>query len=73
MFDLNLVSANRVRHYSIILAGAAGWEATLEEDRAVQWHETYEDWHRVERTLARVEREVSDLLDHGWTIQPVNR
>ena len=71
MFNLNLVSAGHIRHYSIVLAGAAGWEARLEEDRAVRWRETYEDWHRVERTLARLEREVEGLIEQGWTVQPV--
>ena len=73
MFDLNVVSAGRVRHYSVALTGAAGWEVRIEEGRAVEWRETYEDWHRVERSLARVKREVSDLLAHGWTIQSASR
>jgi hypothetical protein len=73
MFDVNVVFANRVRHYSVVLAGAAGWEVSIEEGRAVEWRETLKDWHRVERTLERVKGEVSDLLAHGWTIQPVSR
>jgi hypothetical protein len=32
-----------------------------------------QDWHRVERTLARVKNEVSELLAHGWTIEPLSR
>jgi hypothetical protein len=73
MFDVNVESAGRVRHYSVVLAGSAGWEVKMEEDRAVQWHETYEDWHRVERTLQRVREEVSELVARGWTIQPARR
>ena len=69
MFDVNVVSAGRVRHYSVSLAGDGGWEVTVEENRSMQWHETLADWHRVERTLARVRSEVDDLLDRGWTLQ----
>jgi hypothetical protein len=68
MFDVNLACAGRVRHYSILLTSDAGWEARIEEDSTVRWRETYEDWHRVEAVLARVRREVSDLLKNGWTI-----
>jgi hypothetical protein len=30
------------------------------------WRSTYNDWHRVEQTLARFVREVDDLRDQGW-------
>ena len=73
MFDLNIVSHGSVRHYSVALAGVGGWEVTLEEDRSVRWRETCADWHRVERAVARVQREVSELLERGWTIEPANR
>jgi hypothetical protein len=75
MFHLNVMFANRVRHYSVVLAGAAGWEVKLEEDRTIRWCETCADWHRVERMLDRVQREVSELVDRGWTVEPdpVNR
>ena len=71
MFDLNVASAHHVRHYSVTLAGEFGWEVTIEEDQAVRVHETHEDWHRVERSVARIKREVSELLDRGWRILPV--
>ncbi len=70
MFSLNVVSEGRVRRYSITLAGSAGWEVKLEENTALCWREVYEDWHRVERSRARVQREISELLSHGWTIEP---
>jgi len=73
MFDLNLASAGHVRHYTVVLAGEAGWEVRVEEDRAVRSSDTYEDWHRVERSLARVKREVSELLARGWTIESASR
>jgi hypothetical protein len=69
MFAVNVVSANSERHYSIASAGEAGWEVKLEEDRTVRWSETYDDWHRVERTRAKMLCEVSELLNSGWTIR----
>jgi hypothetical protein len=69
MFDVNVVSAEHVRRYSIVLAESSGWEASLEEDRSLCWRETQADWHRMERTLARFRREVSELLDRGWRIE----
>ena len=73
MFDVNVVSADRVRHYSIAAASGAGWEVKLVEGQAVQWQETCEDWHRVERMLTRMQQEVSALVAQGWTIQPASR
>ena len=73
MFDVNVVSENRVRHYSIGRATEVGWEAKLEENHSVRWKETYEDWHRVERTLTRMKQEVSDLLDQGWTLSTASQ
>ena len=73
MLDVRLVSAEHVRRYSISLAGADGWDITLEEDRALRWKETWTDWHRVERARARVEREVKALLDLGWRLAPVSQ
>jgi hypothetical protein len=73
MFDVNVVSADRERHYSVAPAGAAGWEIKVEEDRSIRSREIYDDWHRVERMIARLQREVSELLDSGWRIQPASR
>jgi hypothetical protein len=72
MLDLSVVSANHVRHYCVALAGDAGWVLTIVEDKEICWRETHADWHRVERSVAKMWREVSDLLERGWRIQPVN-
>jgi hypothetical protein len=68
MFDVNVVFANRLRHYSVARTNAAGWEVKLEENHAVRWKENYQDWHRVERALALFEREVNELMASGWRI-----
>lgn len=74
MFEINLVSRDfRVRHYAVVPAGTDGWEVTIEEGAQVERHEMQADWHRVERTLDRVRREVDDLVARGWTVRPVSR
>lgn len=68
MLHVNLVCAEHVRRYSIALAGAEGWEVTVEEDQAVRLKQKWSDWHRVERARGRLEREVSTLLESGWRL-----
>jgi hypothetical protein len=43
----------------------AGWEVTLEREGERTRH-VYDDWHRVERALARFELEVNQLREQGW-------
>ena len=69
MFSIRLRRADHVRHYSIRSAHHTGWEVSLEEDREVTRQIRYDDWHRVERALELVRREVADLAAQGWEIQ----
>jgi hypothetical protein len=78
MFAVSLQCADRVRRYSVCVAGPLGWEVRLEEDHIVKRLDHYRDWHRVERVLASFEREVEELTGRGWQVagprpQPVNR
>jgi hypothetical protein len=73
MFDVNVVFANRLRHYSVARTNAAGWEVKLEENHAVRWKENYQDWHRVERIVNQMRQEVSELVEQGWTVLPASR
>jgi hypothetical protein len=66
MFALSLRSVDHVRRYSVTFTPPAGWEVRLEEDRLPRRIDHYRDWHRVERALARVEREVNELMASGW-------
>lgn len=68
MFSIRLQRAEHVRQYSIRSARDAGWEVSLEEDHAVTRRVRYDDWHRVERALATVRREVADLTQQGWKV-----
>lgn len=68
MFDLSLRFADHVRRYSVCAASPSGWEVRLEEDRELRLRTLYQDWHRVERVIARFEREVGHLTERGWQI-----
>jgi hypothetical protein len=70
MFARSLRQADHVRVYSVSTSGASGWEVRLEEDRSVRRVEHYRDWHRVERALALIEREISELTAAGWSLGP---
>ena len=73
MLDVHVVYAHRVRRYSVALANVAGWELKLEEDHAVCWQEIYADWHRVERRMTMMLKEVAELLEQGWAIAPASQ
>jgi hypothetical protein len=68
MFDICLRLADHVRHYSVHPASPSGWEAKLEEDQELRQRDLYQDWHRVERAIARFEREVLELIASGWLV-----
>jgi Fe-S cluster assembly iron-binding protein IscA len=68
MFSVSLQRDGHVRRYSIQQSGSAGWEVRLEADEEPARHDTYFDWHRVERVRDRFASEVSDLTAHGWEI-----
>jgi hypothetical protein len=69
MFEKELTKGGHVRRFSIWEAGE-GWEVRVEQDSAVVRRVHYTDWHRVERALRRLAREVSDLEDIGWNVRP---
>jgi hypothetical protein len=61
-----LLRADHSCSFQILAAHPAGWEATEQRDRDVIQQQHYEDWHRVERALARFRREIDELRDQGW-------
>jgi hypothetical protein len=66
MFSKTLVHAGHVRHFVVQARRVSGWEVRIEEDRQVVRHMEYRDWHRLERALGAIEREVGELLAQGW-------
>lgn len=67
MFDVRITSNTHVRHYHAECRDDVGWAVRVEDDRSVCQRRVYEDWHRFERRVARMEREVEVLLRQGWT------
>jgi hypothetical protein len=66
MFARELTNAGHVRRFTIEQDND-GWEVQVEEDETVLRRVHYTDWHRVERALSSVTREVLALEDTGWT------
>jgi len=68
MFSIVLRNDSSIRRYSISTHRESGWEVILEREGEAAHHVWYHDWHRVERTLAMFQLEVSDLTAHGWQV-----
>ena len=45
-----------------------GWELRVTEDRALVKRTYFSDWHRVERAMGALEREMSELISKGWRV-----
>ena len=60
-----LVRADQTRTFHIQRAEPSGWEIAEHEDGRVVRRKHQTDWHRVERTLARYLREITDLREQG--------
>jgi hypothetical protein len=67
MFSRQLIHAGRTRSFVVSSLQSDGWEVRVEEDGRLLRGVRYTDWHRVERALAALEREMDVLKDHGWT------
>lgn len=66
MFMRELTNGGHVRRFSIREAPGHGWEVREEEDSRVLHHAHFHDWHRVERAISAMQRQVSDLEARGW-------
>jgi hypothetical protein len=66
MFNRQLTNAGHVRRFTIREAQGQGWEVREEEDSRVVRHTHYHDWHRVERAMLAMQRQVSELEARGW-------
>ena len=70
MFSIALKQDQHTRDYRVTASQPSGWELTLTEDLKPVRHVHYDDWHRVERALATLQIEVSQLTARGWQIEP---
>ena len=66
MFSRELSFAGHTRRFTVAAMPSDGWEIRVEEDDHLLRRAHYSDWHRVERALTLVEREVSRLQEMGW-------
>jgi hypothetical protein len=73
MFSIALRHADHTRNYQVSPSQPSGWELTLVEDLKPTRHVHYDDWHRVERALATLQLEVSELTAHGWQVESRRR
>jgi hypothetical protein len=66
MYARTLRKADHERRFSIIDAGAAGWEIRHEENCQIIKRVVYDDWHRVERARMTMAHEAETLKSAGW-------
>ena len=66
MFSRTLTHSGHIRQFIVRARRAAGWEVRVEQDRQVVRQAQYRDWHRLERALGAIEREVGELVAQGW-------
>ena len=69
MFSIALRHEEHTRQYAVSASQPSGWELTLQEDLKRTRRVHFEDWHRVERAVAVVRREVEDLTARGWRVE----
>ena len=66
MFSKTLTFHGQRRRFAIRALAASGWELRVEHDSRVVRRMHYSDWHRVERAVDAIEREMRDLEARGW-------
>ena len=66
MFSKELRHAGHRRLFEVSPLLSSGWEVRVLEDSEVVRRVCYSDWHRVERAINAMEREMSELVAQGW-------
>ena len=66
MFSKTLTHAGHIRSFEVLAREANGWELSVKEDTRLVRRTQYSDWHRVERAISAIRREVAALEDQGW-------
>ena len=67
MFSKTLTFRGQKRSFAVVALSPSGWEIRVEEDSRVVKRRQYSDWHRLERAVDAIEREMSDLQALGWS------
>ncbi len=66
MYAVSLHNATDTRRFSIMDAGASGWQVMDQAGGRVLKQALYDDWHRVERARALFKARVAVLRGLGW-------
>jgi hypothetical protein len=66
MFEKELTHGGHTKRFSVTEAGPEGWDVRVEQDSRVVREKRYTDWHRVERAMLSMDRQVSQLEESGW-------
>ena len=66
MFFRELSLSGHTRRFVLHALPSEGWEVRIEQDDTVIRRAHYSDWHRVERALLAIDREVTGLQEKGW-------
>ena len=66
MFSRTLTQAGHIRRFTVNVRRTMGWELRIEQDSQIVRQARYTDWHRVERAIGAIEREVGELEAQGW-------
>jgi hypothetical protein len=70
VFSKQLTFAGHTRTFKVETLLSHGWEVRVVHDSDVVKRTCYSDWHRVERAISAIEREVSRLEAQGWQTAP---
>jgi hypothetical protein len=65
VFAKTLVRAREIRSFEVAASPNVGWQVKEGTDKEIR-EQQFSDWHRVERTLLRFTREISELKRQGW-------
>jgi hypothetical protein len=66
MYSKTLTFHGQRRSFAVEPVAASGWELRVEHDSIIVRRAHYSDWHRVERAVDALEREMRDLEARGW-------
>ena len=66
MYSIALRHDEHTRKYRVTPGQQSGWELTMTEDLKPAKTVKYQDWHRVERAVARFTRQIAELRQQGW-------
>jgi hypothetical protein len=68
MFLKTFVFQGQTRSFIVDTLPANGWEVRVEQDSNTVRRSHYSDWHRFERAVDAIQREMTELEASGWRV-----